>query len=58
MKNSPEIETSTRRKFVKTSAAVAGASFAPRIAGAFAGGSDEIKVGLIGCGGKGNSDPL
>ncbi len=57
MKNTPEIEKSSRRDFVKTSAvAAAGASFAPRIAGAFAGGSDEIKIGLVGCGGKGNSD--
>lgn len=57
MKDTPDIGTANRRKFIKSSAAVAaGAAFAPRIAGAFAGGSDEIKIGLVGCGGKGNSD--
>jgi myo-inositol 2-dehydrogenase/D-chiro-inositol 1-dehydrogenase len=46
-----------RRKFIKTSGVAAGAAaFAPRIAGAFAGGSEEIKIGLVGCGGKGTSD--
>ncbi len=47
----------TRRKFIKTTGVAAGAAaLAPRIAGAFAGGDDEIKVGLVGCGGKGTSD--
>ena len=46
-----------RRNFIKTSGAVAGATaFAPRISGAFAGASEEVKVGLVGCGGKGTSD--
>jgi len=51
------VPRTTRRDFVKTAGiAAAGAAFAPRIAGAFAGGSDEIKIGLVGCGGKGNGD--
>jgi myo-inositol 2-dehydrogenase/D-chiro-inositol 1-dehydrogenase len=57
MKKQTELSNSNRRGFMKTSGiAAAGAAFAPRIAGAFTGGDDEIKVGLIGCGGKGNSD--
>jgi predicted dehydrogenase len=48
------VEPSSRRGFLKTSAAAAGgfalASIAPR---AFAGGSDALKIGLIGCGGRG-----
>ncbi|MCW5777751.1 MAG: Gfo/Idh/MocA family oxidoreductase, partial [Phycisphaeraceae bacterium] len=46
----------TRREFVKTSAAVtAAAAMAPLAAGRgfFAGGSDTIRVGVIGCGGRG-----
>jgi myo-inositol 2-dehydrogenase/D-chiro-inositol 1-dehydrogenase len=48
----------TRRTFIKASGAAAAgvAALSPRIAGAFAGGDDEIKVGLVGCGGKGTSD--
>ncbi len=45
----------TRRDFVKATAVVAG-SAAPLVAiasSAFAGGSDQLKVGLIGCGGRG-----
>ena len=48
---------STRRRFIKTSTgAVVGATLAARMAvipGASAAGSDVIKVGLIGCGGRG-----
>ena len=47
----------TRREFLQTSSAVAagvaGATLLSRPAGAFAGGDDLIKVGLIGCGGRG-----
>jgi predicted dehydrogenase len=44
---------SNRRNFLKTSA-VAGAAVAASSAGVFAaGGNDVIKVGLIGCGGRG-----
>ena len=57
MKKQSEPSNSNRRGFIKASGTVAaGAAFAPRIAGAFSGGDDEIKVGLVGCGGKGNSD--
>jgi myo-inositol 2-dehydrogenase/D-chiro-inositol 1-dehydrogenase len=40
----------TRRDFLLTSAAVAGAAL---VNNAYAGGSDTIKIGLIGCGGRG-----
>jgi myo-inositol 2-dehydrogenase/D-chiro-inositol 1-dehydrogenase len=47
----------TRRDFLKTStAAVVGGTLASSLAGihgAYAAGSDEIRVGLIGCGGRG-----
>lgn len=46
----------TRREFVKTSAAAlaAGAAALPGVArGAYAGGRGEIRVGVIGCGGRG-----
>ncbi len=42
-----------RREFVKTTAAVSLAAALPRIPGAFAQGSDAIRVGVIGCGGRG-----
>lgn len=41
----------TRRDFLKTSAAAAAATTVPT--GVFASGSDVIKIGLIGCGGRG-----
>ena len=45
---------SNRRDFLKTSAAVGGVAVAGTLAaGAFAAGNDTIKVGLIGCGGRG-----
>jgi myo-inositol 2-dehydrogenase/D-chiro-inositol 1-dehydrogenase len=46
----------TRRDFIKTSAALVGGTMASGIAsipGAYAAGSDEIRVGIIGCGGRG-----
>jgi len=43
---------STRRDFLKTSAA-AGVAASVSTAGAFAAGNEVIKVGLIGCGGRG-----
>lgn len=59
----PPIEMSdttepTRRNFIKTTTVVAGASLStlPKLTGAFAGGDDEIKIGLVGCGGKGTRD--
>ena len=52
--NQPE---SSRRDFIKTStAAVVGTTLSahiPTLAGAWAHGNDEIKVGVIGCGGRG-----
>ncbi len=45
---------SNRRDFLKTSAAVGGVALAGNLAvGAYAAGNDTIKVGLIGCGGRG-----
>jgi myo-inositol 2-dehydrogenase / D-chiro-inositol 1-dehydrogenase len=46
----------SRRDFIKTSAAVVGTTLAANlihIPGAYAAGSDEIRIGLIGCGGRG-----
>lgn len=42
-----------RRDFMKASAALAGTAAVANLAGAFAAGNDTIKVGLIGCGGRG-----
>lgn len=44
----------TRRDFIKTSA-VAGAALASGTNRIFAAGSDELRIGLIGCGGRGMS---
>src|SRR5436305_1626571 len=45
-----------RREFLKGAAAVAGAAVAANVIGsrAYAGGDDLIRVGLIGCGGRGS----
>ncbi len=43
-----------RRDFVKTSAIIGASSMLPRFSFAAAKGSDRIKVGLIGCGGRGS----
>lgn len=43
-----------RRDFLKASAIAAGTAATASIAGAFAKGPDTIKVGLIGCGGRGS----
>jgi predicted dehydrogenase len=52
MTNQPE---STRRDFLKTSAAAAGtAALLGALPNAHAAGNDAIKVGLIGCGGRGS----
>jgi predicted dehydrogenase len=45
--------TVTRREFVKTAAAASFAATIPMPLGLFAAGSDAIKVGIIGCGGRG-----
>ena len=60
--------TTTRRGFLKTSAALAGTAVLGELAvsrSAHAAGSDAIRIGLIGCGGRGtgaavnalNADP-
>ena len=51
MTNSQKPQTS-RRDFLKTSAALAGSLAVAR--GAYAAGSDTFKIGLIGCGGRGS----
>ena len=43
----------SRRDFLKTSAAVSLAAALPRIPGAYAAGSDIIRIGMVGCGGRG-----
>ncbi len=43
----------SRRDFIKASAAVSAAAMLSRTGGAFAAGSDKIRVGVIGCGGRG-----
>jgi len=50
------LDASTRREFIRTSttAVVAGTlASTVKIPGAFAAGTDEIRVGVIGCGGRG-----
>jgi predicted dehydrogenase len=42
-----------RREFIKTTAAVSLAAAMPRIPEAHAAGSDTIRVGVVGCGGRG-----
>lgn len=64
MNDSRTLKSSSRRDFLKTSAVLA-ASQLPLAASAHAAGSDVIKIGLIGCGGRGtgaaaqalNADP-
>jgi len=55
MEKSPRPCSVTRRNFLKTSAAVGAAALVSGLGtyGAYAAGSDVIKVGLIGCGGRG-----
>jgi predicted dehydrogenase len=43
----------SRRNFIKTSVAASLAAALPRIPGAYAAGSDTIRVGVMGCGGRG-----
>jgi predicted dehydrogenase len=47
-----------RRDFLKASAALAGTATVSNFAGAFAAGADTIKVGLVGCGGRGTGAVL
>ena len=43
----------SRRDFVKTGAVVSTAAMLSRTGGVFAAGSDKLRVGVIGCGGRG-----
>ena len=43
----------TRRDFMKTSAAVSLAAMTSPMSKAFAAGSDKLRIGLVGCGGRG-----
>jgi predicted dehydrogenase len=45
--------TITRREFIKTTAAVSLAAAMSRLPEAYAAGSDTIRVGVVGCGGRG-----
>ena len=49
----------SRRDFIKTTtAATIGISLAPMMPGAYAAGTDAIRIGLIGCGGRGTGAVL
>ncbi|MBE3100223.1 MAG: gfo/Idh/MocA family oxidoreductase, partial [Planctomycetes bacterium] len=48
----------TRRDFVRTAAAASIAATFPGSVNFFAAGSDAIKVGVIGCGGRGTGAAL
>lgn len=57
-KTEPTSATTTRRQFLKSSAALAGAAAVGPLAierSAYAAGSDGIRVGLIGCGNRGTA---
>lgn len=53
MGSKKESQTEPRRDFMKVSAAAAVAASFASIKGAYAQGKDQIKVGLVGCGGRG-----
>ena len=54
MSSKPETSAATRRDFIKTSAIAGGALAASTMMSkAYAAGDDTIKVGWIGCGGRG-----
>jgi predicted dehydrogenase len=46
----------SRREFIKTSAALGAAGLAVATNRIYAGGSDKVRIGLIGCGGRGTHD--
>jgi len=46
----------SRRDFIKTSAALGAASLAVGTNRMYAAGSDKVRIGLIGCGGRGTHD--
>jgi predicted dehydrogenase len=45
--------TLSRREFIKSSAAVSLAATLPRLPGVYVAGSDTIRIGVMGCGGRG-----
>ena len=51
VKNTPD--TASRRSFLKTSSAIAVASTLPIARNAHAAGSDQVKIAMVGCGGRG-----
>jgi predicted dehydrogenase len=53
-----QVPTWKRREFCKTAAAASVAAVMPGSLGVFAQGSDAIKVGIIGCGGRGTGAAL
>ncbi|MCK4336874.1 MAG: Gfo/Idh/MocA family oxidoreductase, partial [Candidatus Aminicenantes bacterium] len=53
MSNKKSQSGMSRRDFIKTTSAVTLAAAMPRSGGLFAAGSDKIRVGMIGCGGRG-----
>jgi predicted dehydrogenase len=53
MKTTPNL---SRRDFIKTSAALGASTLATGTNRMFAAGSDKIRIGLIGCGGRGTYD--
>src|SRR5262249_11568994 len=56
MKNTSDTKNASRREFLKTTSVAAGATTLlpwSNLPGAYAAGSDEIRIGLIGCGGRG-----
>ena len=53
MRNKKSQSGMSRRDFIKTTSAVTLAAAMPLSGGLFAAGSDKIRVGMIGCGGRG-----
>jgi len=51
-----EIPLLSRRNFIKTSAALGATTLASGTGRMFASGSDKVRIGLIGCGGRGTHD--
>jgi len=51
-----EIPVLSRRNFIKTSAALGATTLASGTGRMFASGSDKVRIGLIGCGGRGTHD--
>ena len=52
-KNKKTLKGMSRRDFIKATSAVSLAAAVSQVGPLFAGGSDKIRVGLIGCGGRG-----